>query len=243
MRRSRHSQSVVLVRNRNRKSSLWAWCFLYVGMLIAAGSGCHASSARNENKHPDPQSSQSPSTSDTVTPPSGMATTDPVASNREDQPNEFRAPRLASWEEIEQWVALQTGKLVVVDLWSTSCGPCLRELPHLVRLSEELEDKVACATVDLDYYGDPDTPPETFVGKVTEVLKKLQAKTENFICRDADEQVFKKLQVASIPVVLVFDKEGKLAKKFTNDANEYGKDGFTYEQHIVPFVRSLLDAP
>ena len=29
-----------------------------------------------------------------------------------------------------------TGQVVVVNFWSTQCGPCLRELPHLARLQE-----------------------------------------------------------------------------------------------------------
>ncbi|GMR22874.1 MAG: hypothetical protein BMS9Abin37_1252 [Acidobacteriota bacterium] len=32
----------------------------------------------------------------------------------------------------------QQGKVVLVDLWATWCGPCISELPHLQAMSEEL---------------------------------------------------------------------------------------------------------
>jgi thiol-disulfide isomerase/thioredoxin len=34
-------------------------------------------------------------------------------------------------------LAEQKGKVVLVDLWATWCGPCIQELPHLQKLSEK----------------------------------------------------------------------------------------------------------
>lgn len=34
-------------------------------------------------------------------------------------------------------LAEQRGKVVLVDLWATWCGPCIKELPHLQSLSEK----------------------------------------------------------------------------------------------------------
>lgn len=40
-------------------------------------------------------------------------------------------------------------------------------------------------------------------------------------------------------MIQVYDRNGKLSKQFDNEKNEYGKDGFTYAQHIIPYVRQL----
>ncbi len=37
---------------------------------------------------------------------------------------------VASWEEVQQMVAGHAGKVVVIDLWSTWCVPCVRRVPQ-----------------------------------------------------------------------------------------------------------------
>ena len=33
------------------------------------------------------------------------------------------------------------GKVVVVDVWATWCGPCRKEIPYLIKLEEEMRGK------------------------------------------------------------------------------------------------------
>lgn len=151
-----------------------------------------------------------------------------------------------SWAEVQQMVGEHRGKVVVLDVWSTWCDPCKREFPNLVKLHRRFPERVACISVDIDYIGRADQPPESFHDTVLEFLGKHEAAFQNVISSDPDEDVLDALEVGSIPAVLVYDREGNLKKKFTNDDNEYGDEGFTYPQHIVPLVEELLiddDAP
>ena len=132
------------------------------------------------------------------------------------------------------------GKVVVIDVWSTWCDPCKRQFPNLVKLHRQYSDKIACISVDIDYYGSPDEPPESFRDEVLKFLSKQDAAFENVISSDPDEDVLNALDVSSVPAVLVYDREGSLRKKFTNDDNEYGGEGFTYQEHIIPLVEKLL---
>jgi len=147
---------------------------------------------------------------------------------------------IKSWQEIQTWVASQHGKVVVVDVWSTSCLPCVKEFPHFVALHEELVGEIACVSVNIDYYGAEDEKPEDLKPRILEFLIPRRATMHNFISSDPDEEVHKQIATAAIPAVLVYDRDGKLHTTFNNDEAAYGPEGFNYADDIAPLVRQLL---
>ena len=75
--------------------------------------------------------------------------------------------------------------------------------------------------------------------KVSGFLEKQNSTSViNLISAEADSDVFEKLEIASIPVVMLFDREGKLVKKFTEA--DGGEDGLTYEADIIPAIEAAL---
>jgi len=146
-----------------------------------------------------------------------------------------------SWEEMQAWVKTQSGKVVVIDGWSTSCPPCLEEFPHFIELQNKFPTEVACASFSLDYMGRDHNPPAALREQIHTILKdKLHATTYNFLSSDSDEEATEAMEIAAIPVAFVYDQQGTLVKKFTNDDGEYGKDGYTYQKDIIPFVEKLV---
>jgi hypothetical protein len=109
-----------------------------------------------------------------------------------------------------------------------------------VQLHRDFAGQVACISLNIDYNGDPDEPPESFRDQVLEFVTEHGATFQNVICSDPDEKLYEMLDLGAIPAVLVYDRAGTLRKRFDNDEGEYGTDGFTYEQHVVPFVEQLL---
>lgn len=150
--------------------------------------------------------------------------------------------QLKSWDEVQQWVAEQQGKVVVIDVWSTFCTTCMREFPGFVALNQKHPDQLAGASLSVDYYGGPGSSPDEVVPRVRKFLESQNATMANFVSTDPDESVLKEVGVSAIPIALVYDRQGKLHKLFTNDNNEYGPTGFTYEAHIEPVVEQLLAA-
>lgn len=143
---------------------------------------------------------------------------------------------VASLEEIFQ-AAKSAGKPVVVDVWSLSCDPCMREFPGLVKLQEEHGEALVCISANIDYDGRPSAPPEGNYSAVMRFLRAQNAKLKNYICGTPSEEVYSTLDIDSIPAVFLFDAEGKEVKRFV-DAGE--TRGFTYEENIVPAVGELL---
>jgi hypothetical protein len=113
-------------------------------------------------------------------------------------------------------------------------------LPHLVQLHRDLADQVACVTLNIDYTGDPDEPPESCREQALGVLTGIDATFTNVLCSDPDEQVYEMLDLAAVPAVYVYDRQGKLRKRFDNEMGEYGAEGFDYDEHVKPFVQQLL---
>ena len=144
--------------------------------------------------------------------------------------------QIASWETISKSIQ-GNNKVTVIDLWSLSCIPCLKEFPGLVALHDRLGDRVECIGVDVDFDGRKSRPPETYQPRVEEFIKSVNAKFTNYIASTASEDLLEAAGVVTIPSVLVFDKQGNLVKVFTatGDGSE-----FTYEKDVTPLVESLV---
>ena len=149
---------------------------------------------------------------------------------------------VCSWREVEQRIRQYRGRPVIVDLWSTSCEPCLRELPELAGMQQQLGDRVVCLTVCLDYFGGGEGPSAELQRGALQVLRKHRVAAVNLICSTPDETVYQQLDLAAVPATLVYNAAGRLARRFDNESGEFGKDGFTYKRQILPFVRDLLAA-
>jgi thiol-disulfide isomerase/thioredoxin len=87
----------------------------------------------------------------------------------------------ASWEDV-QALAKSTGKVTVVDVWSTSCLPCIKELPGLVELHKSLGDQVQCITMDVDYDGRKSKPAKSYESDVVEILRRFWSMTPTANC-------------------------------------------------------------
>jgi thiol-disulfide isomerase/thioredoxin len=147
--------------------------------------------------------------------------------------------RISSWEETQSIIKNNKGSIIVLDLWSTGCQPCVKEFPKLVELQKR-HPQVICISLNCNYIGVG--KPEDEYDDVLKFLTRQNAKLINLLSNEADEDLYKRVGIASIPVVQVYGRDGKLAKQFDNEKDEYGKEGFTYEKHITPYVKQLVES-
>ena len=152
--------------------------------------------------------------------------------------------RELNWEQLQQLVAHHKGRVVVVDLWSTSCEPCLIEFPHLVALQKRHPDDVVCISFDCDFIGAKNKPVAYYRERVLKFLTSQNAgQIINGISTLAADELFDKLNVDSIPAVYVYDQTGKLSKRFDNRTPvSETEEGISYEKQINPLVAALLKA-
>ncbi|MFN3151872.1 TlpA disulfide reductase family protein [Bremerella sp.] len=151
--------------------------------------------------------------------------------------------KVMDYQGIQMLIESYRGKVVVVDYWSTDCPPCIKELPGLVDVHNEFSgEDVKCITVSLDYIGLADEGPETYKDKVMPILQHVGATFDNIIAADDSETMLKKLELAAPPAVMVYGRDGKLAKRFDNEKAASEEEGFTYADDIQPLVKQLVDA-
>ncbi|TWU58775.1 hypothetical protein Poly51_15550 [Rubripirellula tenax] len=150
--------------------------------------------------------------------------------------NESAKVQFASWDAIQSQVT-SSGKITVVDLWSLSCEPCLKEFPELVRLHQSKGTSIQCISVNLDFDGRKSRPPEHYETKVASFLDSVKAEGfRSYICTTASDDVYATANIDSIPTVMVFDAAGKPVKVFV-DAGE--TIGFTYKKDVLPLLETL----
>ena len=147
---------------------------------------------------------------------------------------------IASWGETRDFISGQSGKIVVLDAWSTYCAPCITEFPNLVALQKKYPEQIVCISFNVNYIGLEDSPPESNSDEILEFLSQQKSELHNVISGTADEEFYEATDLGSIPAVFVYGTDGKLKQRFDNDKELFGKDGFTYKQHIIPLIEELL---
>lgn len=147
----------------------------------------------------------------------------------------------ADWPQIEALVKEQRGKIVVLDLWSTACEPCMDEFPNLLKLQGKYPDDVAGISFDLDYAGIPSKPQAGYRERVLKFLNGQNKSTvRHRMSTVAADEIFAQISLDSIPAIFVYDREGQLVKKFNGLMGP--KEELSYEKHVIPFVEQLVTA-
>ena len=92
------------------------------------------------------------------------------------------------------------GRYVLVNLWATWCGPCINELPSLIRLQAELpQDKITVLPLDLEKHD---------AQKVAEFLERTKiAGLPIYI--DRDFSAMRGFAANELPLTILIDAEGK----------------------------------
>jgi thiol-disulfide isomerase/thioredoxin len=105
------------------------------------------------------------------------------------------------------------GKVVLVNLWATWCGPCRVEMPHLVELQNKYRDR-GFEVIGLDVDPEP-------VEKIQAFAKEMQL---NYTLGWADEaiqtEISKLAGVGAIPQSILINREGELTGVFTGGSKK-----------------------
>lgn len=117
------------------------------------------------------------------------------------------------------------GKVVILNFWASWCGPCVEEVPSLIKLIKEFKGDVVLVAVS----GDSNREDiEIFLKSFPELKGDHMS-----IVFDEDRAVMKRFDVARLPESLVLDKEHKLVKKLVGSIDWYNKDSIAYMKALL----------
>jgi len=112
------------------------------------------------------------------------------------------------------------GKIVVLNLWATWCGPCLDEIPDLDLLQKRMGDKITIVAVSYD-------------DKASDYQQFIREHRMAFITvHDRDKKRKDLYQPTGPPETYVIDRSGKILRKFIGPQQWAGPEIVDYLQKL-----------
>jgi thiol-disulfide isomerase/thioredoxin len=130
-------------------------------------------------------------------------------------PPDLVSVEVIRYESLGDRIQALKGRAVVVDFWATYCLPCKKEFPRLVELHRKYATKgLAAVSVSLD-----DATDEHAREEANRFLTDKQAAFSNFLLDEKPEFWQAKLKIDGPPCVFVFDRSGRLVKRYHDDVD------------------------
>jgi thiol-disulfide isomerase/thioredoxin len=157
-----------------------------------------------------------------------------VRSDENDSAGTIKLERL-NWSKFQERLREnQKIKYTLVDAWSTTCGPCKENFPHVLEMHKKYADKgLQVVSLSLD---DPDD--DAAIKEAKKFLASKKSTIINILLDEGSGGGFEKLNINAIPAVFIFGPDGKEVKRFTMDDPN---NQFTYDE-VEKAVANLLDA-
>jgi thiol-disulfide isomerase/thioredoxin len=140
-----------------------------------------------------------------------------------------------NWKQFQARLSADSKiKYTLVDAWSTTCGPCKENFPHVLEMHRKFGKKgVKVVSLSLD---DPDD--SSAIAEAEKFLKEKKSVITNILLDEGSGGGFEKLKINAIPAVFLYGPDGKEVKRFTMDDT---KNQFTYDE-VEKAVSALVDA-
>ncbi len=108
--------------------------------------------------------------------------------------------------------------LTVINVWGTTCGPCVDEMPSLAAFEKALPDNVNLMTFCLDGEYDPDS--------MNAILKDSGFEGVTIVNGDGDLETFTS-EIVYTPTTVFVDSKGKMVTKAIIGADPELEAGYT----------------
>src|SRR5262245_9286320 len=118
--------------------------------------------------------------------------------------------KLVKYDDLGELVRQNKGKVVIVDLWTTTCIPCIKKFPELIEMqNKNAADGLVIITVNVDSkVSDPEERAEV-IKAIQKRLRDSKLTLTNVILDEKPELAQEKLRFETVPNMYVFTRAGK----------------------------------
>lgn len=119
-----------------------------------------------------------------------------------------------SGKELHDLFTDGSSEVTIVNLWATTCIPCVKELPDLLRMAKERKDRVRLVLVSVDTESDAE--------KAAKLLARLGVDFDSYRKIGSDQEFIDAIDPSwegTLPVTLVFDRDGKKTRMHQGQAS------------------------
>lgn len=121
---------------------------------------------------------------------------------------------LVTYKQLGSEIKNLQGQVVLVDFWADYCQPCKQKFPHVLALQRKFTGQgFAVVSVSVDDVTDADVRE-----RVKAYLQEQRATCRNLLLAEKPEVWVPKLQMKSIPAMMLFDRDGRLINRW--DGND-----------------------
>ena len=195
----------------------------FVLLAVALSSSCNPTDSSRDGSKPASPSSTPAATAPTRPTNATQPQTPPAARQPVDLPTEQLNASLTALDGKSSKLADYKGKVVVINLWATWCGPCRREIPDFIEIQKDYAGR------GLEVLGVTSVDERNTEEDIKEFVKEFKINYK-IVKVETDDWASFLAPGYSIPQTYVLGQDGRLLRKFVG-----------YSPQVAVMVRGLAD--